>query len=75
MREARGMTQADLCRASGVSSSQLAQYESGKRDVPRERAIDLVIALRGSLDYLFLGRIDTFPADLANAILNRRRTA
>lgn len=75
MREARELSQADLCRLTRISSAQLSQFESGKRDIPRERAIDLVIALRGSLDYLFLGRTDTLPPDLVNAVMRLRKSA
>lgn len=72
MRDARQMKQAELCRLSGVSSSQVSQYETGKRDIPRDVAVSLVVAVDGSLDFLFLDLLDRCPADMRAAILRNR---
>lgn len=57
-REAKGMTQADLAEASGVSMYTLRSYEQGKR-MPREGQLDAIreaLGLNGtSLTYRYLG--------------------
>lgn len=75
MREARGLKQAELCRKADIRSSQLSQYETAQRDIPRERALDIVIALDGSLDFLFLGKIDGLEPEMRAKILARRRSS
>lgn len=66
------MTQAELCRRSGVGSPSVSQYENGKRDIPRDIAIKLVLALDGSLDFLFMGLVDRLPPDLRAEVMRRR---
>lgn len=49
-REARGLTQAQLAEAAGISISYLSQIESGKRKGGAEVLAALARALRVSLD-------------------------
>jgi len=45
LRQRRGMTQADLAAAIGVSQPAIASYESGKRDMPLSRLGEIAAAL------------------------------
>lgn len=48
----RGMKQADLCRTSGIDSSLMSNYLSGKRQPTLTNAIAMADALQISLDEL-----------------------
>ena len=54
-RKAVGMSQADLCRATGLPSAQVSQWETGKRRPSLDFVVLLLPHLDVSLDYLFLG--------------------
>lgn len=45
IRHARGLTQAELARRSGVSVDSIESYETGRRHPPRDTVIDLATAL------------------------------
>ncbi|MBQ8356955.1 MAG: helix-turn-helix transcriptional regulator [Clostridia bacterium] len=58
IREARKLTQADIAKVLGTSYQYYCIYESGRRDMPFSRAIELARFYNVSLDYL-AGLIDT----------------
>ncbi len=62
LREDKDLTQAELARVLSTSQSYYAQYETGKRMLPFDRAIILARFYNVSLDYL-AGLIPT-PRDL-----------
>ncbi len=66
-RESRGMTQIQLCEASGVSQAQLSLYESGQRSPTSESLIKLARSLGISVDYL-LGLVDVPEAHLKGEV-------
>ena len=66
-RESRGMTQIQLCEASGVSQAQLSLYESGQRSPTAETLIKLARSLGVSVDYL-LGLVDISEAHLKGEV-------
>src|SRR5436305_5075512 len=45
LRKGQGWSQAELCRAAGVSPAQLNDYESGRKTLTRERLDHLAAAL------------------------------
>lgn len=54
IREARGMSQADLGKAAGINASQIAHFESGNRQPSLDNFRALVLALRCTADFLLL---------------------
>lgn len=54
IREARGMSQADLAKASGINATQVAHFEGGKRLPSLDNFRALVMALHCTADYLLL---------------------
>lgn len=54
IREVRGMSQADLAKASGINPTQIAHFEGGKRQPSLDNFRALVLALRCTADYLLL---------------------
>ncbi len=58
IREDFDKTQEEIAKVVGTSQSYYAQYETGKRGIPFERAIILAKYYNVSLDYL-AGLIDT----------------
>ena len=58
LREDADLNQEQVAKVIGTSQSYYAQYESGKRALPFERAITLALHYNVSLDYL-AGLIDT----------------
>ena len=57
MRSARGMSQVDLAKASGINVTQIAHFEAGGRLPAFENLRAITVALRCSSDYL-LGLTD-----------------
>lgn len=68
-RESKGMTQNQLCDASGVSQAQLSLYESGQRSPTAETLMKLAKSLSVSVDYL-LGLVDDPEARLTGEVSN-----
>ncbi len=58
LREDFDKSQAEIAKVIGTSQSYYAQYESGKRSLPFERAVTLALYYNVSLDFL-AGLIDT----------------
>lgn len=52
MREDHDLTQADVAKVLGTTYQYYSTYESGKRDLPFSRAIQLAKYYNVSLDYL-----------------------
>jgi transcriptional regulator with XRE-family HTH domain len=85
IREARGMSQSDLAKASGVGQSHIAHFESGRRKPSLDNFRALVLGLRCTADYLLLDiqhcdfedgyRLGAFDAveAMKNATMNMRR--
>jgi transcriptional regulator with XRE-family HTH domain len=63
------MSQADMCRAAGFSSSQWAQYETGERRLSLNAALKLHSIFGVTLDFLYLGDMSGLPVRLAAKIL------
>ena len=51
----RGMTQADLCRHTGLASSMISHYCTGQRTPSVPAALKIAKALRTTVDYLAYG--------------------
>ena len=68
-RESKGMTQSQLCDASGVSQAQLSLYESGQRSPTADTLMKLAKSLNVSVDYL-LGLVDDPEARLSGEVSN-----
>ena len=61
-REKLGMTQSDVCKASGVSKAYLSSLESGNQKEPSyTKLLALAKALSTSPEYLF-GEVDSHPS-------------
>ena len=56
LRERLGMTQAVLAKRLGIAPSRLSHYETGRRPLPVDVAIDLARLGKVSLDQLYGGR-------------------
>ncbi|MBO5010402.1 MAG: helix-turn-helix transcriptional regulator [Clostridia bacterium] len=52
LREARDLTQSDIAKVLGTTYQYYSTYESGKREMPFSRAIELARFYNVSLDYL-----------------------
>lgn len=61
IREDRDLTQSDVAKALGTTYQYYSTYESGKRELPFSRAIQLAKYYNVSLDYL-AGFIDEAKA-------------
>ena len=66
-RESKGMTQSQLCDASGVSQAQLSLYESGQRSPTADTLMKLAKSLNVSVDYL-LGLVDSPLSNLRGEV-------
>jgi transcriptional regulator with XRE-family HTH domain len=64
MRQALGLSQAELCRAIGVSANRWNQYEKGERKITVEIAIKLQRKFGITLDWVYLGDPNMLPAIL-----------
>lgn len=54
IRQSRGLSQAELAKASGINPTQIAHFEGGKRLPSLENFQALVLALHCTADYLLL---------------------
>ncbi len=52
IREDRGLTQADIAKVLNTTYQYYSTYESGKREMPLSRAIELADFYEVSLDFL-----------------------
>lgn len=60
--ELRGMTQAEVCRITGLSSAKVSQVVSGSTKDPRiSTIVPIAQALSVSLDYLVFGQSSASP--------------
>ena len=77
LRRERGLSQAELAGAIGVSPSALGMYEQGRREPSADTMVALARALSVSTDFLLTGRVSTAAeADaLSRLILGRVTTA
>lgn len=67
-RESLGVSQAELCRQTGFSSAQWAQYETAKRRISLEAALLLNRTYGVTLDYIFLGDRSGLPMRIASKL-------
>ena len=67
----RDLTQADLCRMSGVTTSMMSDYVSGKKEPTLPKAIAMADALGISLDELAGRSVSQVP--LARQLVNHFR--
>ena len=70
-RRALGYTTTTMCRMMGSAShgSTYSNYESGIRRISLDHAIELYRRCRLTLPWIYLGELDTLPADIRNKIL------
>lgn len=66
-RTAMGLSAADVCRATGFSSAQLAQYENTRR-ISIDAAIIYCKVFGLSLDWIFLGDRSGLPQRIASKL-------
>lgn len=52
LREARNLTQNDVCKVIGIQQPQYNRYETGKRDFPLPYIIDVALLFNTSVDYI-----------------------
>lgn len=64
LRESRGMSQAALAEASGVTQAMVSRYEAGKGDVGLSNIRALARALNADASYL-IGEVDSAPSGTA----------
>lgn len=70
LREAKGLTAAELCRTLGFNRGHYSNYEHGKRSVPEHVKVRLADYYGTTLDHLILGRISMKDLE---ALLERLR--
>jgi len=63
-REAKGLSQAALCRLTGIETNAWNNYERGIRLISPEQARKVCIALKWSMDWIYLGNSDGLPEDV-----------
>lgn len=64
MHAALSVSQADVCRATGISENRYSQYVNGKRPLTLDAALKIVGAYGVTLDWLFLGNPAALPAHI-----------
>ncbi len=52
LREARNLTQNDVCKVIGIQQPQYNRYETGKRDFPLAYVIEVALLFNTSVDYI-----------------------
>ena len=52
LREARNLTQKDVCKVIGIQQPQYNRYETGKRDFPLAYIVDVALLFNTSVDYI-----------------------
>ncbi len=70
LREAAGLTAAELCRTLGINRGTYSNFEHGRRSAPEHIKVRLADYYGTTLDHLILGRI---PEDDLEALLDRLR--
>lgn len=69
MHTALGISQADVCRATGFKENRYSQYVNGVRPLTLGAAMKIADAYGVTLDYLFRGNPGSLPANLQQKIL------
>jgi len=67
-RRALGLTQAELCRRSGVQQSTYNQFEKAINIISPKQAVRLCEALGLTLDWIYLGDPGALPPKLVQAL-------
>ena len=52
LREARNLTQNDVCKVIGIQQPQYNRYETGKRDFPLAYVVEIALLFNSSVDYI-----------------------
>lgn len=61
LREARNLTQTDVCRVIGIQQPQYNRYETGKRDFPLAYIVEVALLFNTSVDYILELSDDSKP--------------
>lgn len=64
-REALGLTPSEMADSLEIERTYWSRWEGGKRMLPHEVGGLICENYPASMDYLFLGRVQTLPTDLA----------
>jgi transcriptional regulator with XRE-family HTH domain len=70
-----GISQADLCRATGIQSSQLSQWITGRNRPSLEPLLIALPHLQVDLNYLYMGDVSAFSYEKRDALLEAANTA
>lgn len=70
IREAVGLSAADLCRALKIQQNRWSQYESGERRITLDVAARLVKRYGVTLDYIYLGDESGLPKRIVDRLEN-----
>ena len=52
LREAKKLTQNDVCKVIGIQQPQYNRYETGKRDFPLAYIVEVALLFNTSVDYI-----------------------
>lgn len=69
LHSALGISQADVCRATGIAKNRYSQYVSGKRTLTLAAGMQIADAYGVTLDWLFRNDPAALPAHLHRKLL------
>lgn len=73
-RRALNLTQADLCRSSGIQPNTYNQYEKAKNIISLTQALRLCKTLGLTLDWIYMGDPIALPARVIQALAAQARS-
>lgn len=71
MREALGLSQAELCRAIGIAPNRWNQFEQGKRRITVDVARRLKKNYGVTLDYIYEGDLSGLPKRIVDELVGQ----
>ena len=74
-REARNLTQNDVCKVIGIQQPQYNRYETGKRDFPLAYIVEVALLFNTSVDYILELCDDTKPYKRVKTLDDRNYAA
>ena len=70
LREARNLTQTDVCKVIGIQQPQYNRYETGKRDFPLAYIVEVALLFNTSVDYILELSDDSKPYKRVKSLEN-----
>lgn len=75
LREARNLTQQDVCNVIGIQQPQYNRYETGKRDFPLAYIVEVALLFNASVDYILELSDDSKPFKRVKKLESRNYAA